>query len=109
VLTKIEEGRIRSKRNLDQFRALPETSVARVQLLDEHLHIENRKFLFLGDDDLTYVAAGIVGGATELVVVGIDRDTLECIKAISDQEAWKKCGAFQLIKHPAYAIGCSSG
>jgi predicted methyltransferase len=71
---------------LDQAHATPETSLRRACYMLERGDLGGRKVLFLGDDDLTSVAAGLLGKAIRLTVVDIDERVLKVIEEISDKE-----------------------
>lgn len=79
LLEQIERERGPSKRNLDQFRVTPATSVARAKLADEKFDIVGRRIVFLGDNDLTSVAVAILGGSSRITVLDIDSDVLEAV------------------------------
>lgn len=71
---------------LDQAYATPETSLRRALYMLEEGDLGGREVLFLGDDDLTSVAAGLLGAATGITVVDIDERLLEAINDVSKQE-----------------------
>lgn len=79
LLEQIEREREPSKRNLDQFRVTPATSIARAKLADEKFDIVGRRIVFLGDNDLTSVAAAVLGGSLRVTVLDIDSDVLETV------------------------------
>ena len=57
--------------------------------------IEGRKILFLGDDDLTSIAAGLFNAAKEVAVVDLDTRLLQTIKDISEEEGLR----IRLVEH----------
>ncbi len=71
---------------LDQAHATPETAFRRALYMLEEGDLEGRKVLFLGDDDLTSVAVGLLSAAREITVIDIDGRLLGAIKEISDSE-----------------------
>lgn len=71
---------------LDQAHATPETALRRVCYMLERGDLGGRKVIFLGDDDLTSVAAGLLGKAERLTVVDIDEKLLKVIEKISIRE-----------------------
>ncbi len=79
LLEQIEKERGPSKRNLDQFRVTPATSIVRAKLADEKFDIVGRRIVFLGDNDLTSVAVATLGGSSRITVLDIDSDVLEAI------------------------------
>lgn len=58
----IAENRPEVDVSLDQSHATAETAIRRAVYLFEHDAIEGRSLLFLGDDDLTSVAVGLLAG-----------------------------------------------
>jgi len=75
------------KRAYDQFYTTSETVVKRVKLLVESGDLAGRSILFLGDDDLTSLAAGFVGTAKEISALEIDEDIIDLIKNISNKQS----------------------
>jgi predicted methyltransferase len=71
---------------LDQAHATPETALRRALYMLEEGDLEGREVLFLGDDDLTSVAAGLLGVARGITVIDIDGRLLGAIEEISDRE-----------------------
>ena len=89
VLVKLREyGRLRPAPlpQLDQAHATPETALRRALYMLEEGSLAGRSVLFLGDDDLTSVAAGLLGVARRLIVVDVDERLLDTIKEISLKE-----------------------
>lgn len=76
--------RVAPLREYDQFTATPETVIKRVSLLKHFGDIDNKKLLFLGDDDFTSISVARLGKAVEIVVLDIDDRILDKIKSISD-------------------------
>jgi len=72
-------------REYDQFTATPETVQKRASLLNHFSDINNKKLLFLGDDDFTSIATAMTGKADEIVVLDIDDRILGKIRSISDK------------------------
>jgi predicted methyltransferase len=71
---------------LDQAHATPETALRRALYMLEKGDLAGRAVLFLGDDDLTSVAAGLLGVARRLTVVDVDERLLDTINEISEME-----------------------
>jgi predicted methyltransferase len=71
---------------LDQAHATPETALRRALYMLEEGDLEGREVLFLGDDDLTSVAAGLLGAARGITVIDIDERLLGAIEKISGRE-----------------------
>ena len=68
---------------LDQAHATPETSLRRVLYMQEEGDLGGREILFLGDDDLTSVAAGLLKVARRITVIDVDERLLKVIDEIS--------------------------
>ena len=71
---------------LDQAFCTPETSVYRAMLMLEEGDVEGREIIFLGDDDLTSVAVGLLRSSRRIVVVDVDERLLSLIGEISRRE-----------------------
>ena len=71
---------------LDQAFCTPETSVYRAMLMLEEGDVEGRDIIFLGDDDLTSVAVGLLKSSRRIVVVDVDERLLSLIGEISRRE-----------------------
>ena len=71
---------------LDQAHATPETALRRALYMLDGGNLAGRNVLFLGDDDLTSVAAGLLRVAKGITVVDIDGRLLEVITGISEEE-----------------------
>lgn len=76
--------RVAPLREYDQFTATPETVLKRANLLKHFGDIDNKKLLFLGDDDFTSISVARLGKAVEIIVLDIDDRILDKIKSISD-------------------------
>lgn len=70
---------------LDQAHATPETALRRALYMLEEGDLAGRSVLFLGDDDLTSVAAALLGVARRLTVVDVDERLLDTIREISEK------------------------
>jgi predicted methyltransferase len=68
---------------LDQAFATPETALRRALYLLEQGDLEGRDVLFLGDDDFTSVAAGLIGVARGITVIDIDERLIKVIEGVS--------------------------
>ena len=68
---------------LDQAFATPETALRRALYLLEQGDLEGRDVLFLGDDDFTSVAAGLLGVARGITVIDIDERLIKVIEVVS--------------------------
>lgn len=71
---------------LDQTHGTPETALLRALFMLEKGDVEGRKILFLGDDDFTSIAVGLLMAAKEIAVVDVDPRLLEAIQLISEKE-----------------------
>ena len=84
---------------LDQSHATPETALRRAVYLFEHDALEGRDLLFLGDDDLTSIAVGLLsrrlGCSPGRIVV------LECDTRLSQflSEASPEYGPISVVEH----------
>ncbi len=79
--------RLSPLREYDQFTATPETVLKRAGMLNHLNDIDNKKLLFLGDDDFTSIATAMTGKPKEIVVLDIDDRILAKIKSISDKHS----------------------
>jgi len=89
ILKKMEEYaklRPRPYTWLDQAFCTPETAVLRVLFMLEEGDIEGRKIIFLGDDDLTSIATGLIEASRKITVIDIDERLLKLIDEISRGE-----------------------
>ena len=89
VLKKLEEYsklRPRPYTWLDQAFATPQTSVLRALFMLEEGDVEGRNIVFLGDDDLTSVATGLLRAARKISVIDVDKRLLDLIQDISERE-----------------------
>ncbi|MDP2684035.1 MAG: bis-aminopropyl spermidine synthase family protein [bacterium] len=77
--------RVTPLRKYDQFTATPETVVKRASLLNHFNDINNKRLLFLGDDDFTSITVTMLGKPTEIIVLDVDDRILDKIKSISDK------------------------
>jgi hypothetical protein len=68
---------------LDQAFATPETALRRALYMLEQGDLEGRDVLFLGDDDFTSVAAGLLGVAWGITVIDIDERLMKVIEDVS--------------------------
>lgn len=84
-LTTLSELRPAAIPQLDQAHATPETSLRRALYMQEEGDLGGRDVLFLGDDDLTSVAAGLLKVARRISVVDIDERLLKVIEEISTE------------------------
>jgi len=71
---------------LDQAFGTPETAVLRALFMLEEGDIEGRKIIFLGDDDLTSIATGLLKASRKITVIDIDERLLELINEASKRE-----------------------
>jgi len=71
---------------LDQAFCTPETSVLRALFMLEEGDVEGREIIFLGDDDLTSIATGLLKASRKITVIDIDERLLELIREASKRE-----------------------
>ena len=81
---------------LDQSHAISSTVVNRALYLLKKGDIEGRKIVFLGDDDATSLAVGLLNLAEEITVIDIDPNV---IKFLSDGANTLSFKNFNVIKH----------
>jgi hypothetical protein len=89
ILEKLQEYSSRrpsADPKLDQAHATPETALRRALYMLDGGSLAGRNTLFLGDDDLSSVAAGLLNVAKGITVVDIDSRLLETITGISEEE-----------------------
>ncbi len=88
LLTSCQEKRPLPKRSYDQFTATLETTVRRMALLDFFGDVEQKRILFLGDDDFTSLAVATLGKAANITVLDIDPRILGAIKEVSNEKGF---------------------
>ena len=71
---------------LDQAHGTPETALRRALCMLERGDVEGRNIIFLGDDDLTSIATGLLRAANNITVIDIDVRLVEVIRLISQKE-----------------------
>lgn len=71
---------------LDQAYGTPKTALLRALFMLEKGDIEGKRILFLGDDDFTSIAVGLLKAAEEIAVADVDQRLLEAISLISKNE-----------------------
>lgn len=75
-ITKLIDGAPAAKERFDHIVATQQTAMRRARWLDETYDLTEHRLLFLGDHDLTALAAGIVNPGLEAAVVDVDEDLL---------------------------------
>jgi predicted methyltransferase len=73
-------------RNLDQFWATTETVINRAEFISNIPNIEDKKILFLGDDDLTSIAFCQLYNAKNITVIDIDKRLIKFINKIAKEK-----------------------
>lgn len=86
LLNKYENARPSPDRSYDQFNATIETTAKRASLLNFFSDIENKRLLFLGDDDFTSVAVSSIRKEAKASVLDIDDRLLKGIESIASKE-----------------------
>ena len=89
LLVKLQEfSRLRPKPYtwLDQAFATPQTMLLRALYMLEEGDVEGRSILFLGDDDLTSIATGLLRAAKRITVIDIDDRILDLIAGVTKKE-----------------------
>ena len=73
---------------IDQTHGTPETALLRALYMMEKGDLEGRNILFLGDDDLTSIAVGLMKAARDVSVVDIDSRVLNAIEESAKNEGF---------------------
>jgi len=81
---------------LDQSHAISSTVVNRALYLLKKGDIEGRKIIFLGDDDATSLAVGLLNLADEIMVIDIDPNVIKFLSERANNLSLKK---FRVISH----------
>lgn len=71
---------------LDQTHGTAETALLRALFMLERGSVEGRGIIFLGDDDFTSIAVGLLKAARRLTVIDVDHRLIETINEISRKE-----------------------
>ncbi len=85
LLARYRSKRPAPKRNYDQFTATIETTAKRAVLLDFLGDIQDKRVLFLGDDDFTSVVTANMRLANSVAVLDIDERILDSIGDIKEE------------------------
>jgi predicted methyltransferase len=99
-LTTLSELRPTAMPQLDQAHATPETSLKRALYMQEEGDLGGRDVLFLGDDDLTSVAAGLLKVARKISVIDVDERLLKVIQEISSENGLEIDTVFHDLRNP---------
>jgi hypothetical protein len=100
LLAELESRRERSDRALDQFRATPETSLARAMLAESQHSLQGRRIALLGDNDLTSLALAVLGGAARITVLELDPSVVELLQSVAAREGLAlECHRLDLREH----------
>lgn len=86
LLKTVADKRPAPERRYDQFTATIETTARRASLLRFFGDIQDKRLLFIGDDDFTSVATANIGGTKDVTVVDIDERILGQIESISSDK-----------------------
>lgn len=78
--------RPKPKPQLDQTLGTAETVISRALYMLDKGDVEGRAIIFLGDDDFTSVAVGLLKAAENITVVDVDSRILEALKHVSKKE-----------------------
>jgi len=95
-IEKILENRPEPDFALDQSHAISSTVVNRALYLLKKGDIEGRKILFLGDDDATSLAVGLLNLAEEITVIDID---LNVLKFLSEEANTHSLKNYNVLTH----------
>ncbi|MGB9887360.1 MAG: bis-aminopropyl spermidine synthase family protein [Moorellales bacterium] len=75
--------------NFDQGYIRGHDAVARVVLMYRRADLEGRRLFFLGDDDLTSLAAALTGLSAEIRVLEIDPRLVDFLNRTAESRGWK--------------------
>ncbi len=78
--------RPKPKPQLDQTLGTAETVISRALYMLDKGDVEGRAIIFLGDDDFTSVAVGLLKAAENITVVDVDSRILEALEHVSEKE-----------------------
>ena len=98
MLEKLREYMARRPRAvtwLDQTHGTAETALLRALFMLDRGSVEGRRIIFLGDDDFTSIAVGLLKAAKEITVVDIDPRLTRTIDEISKQD----CLGIDCVEH----------
>ncbi|UCD96558.1 MAG: GNAT family N-acetyltransferase [Candidatus Bathyarchaeota archaeon] len=73
---------------IDQSHGTPETALLRALFMLEKGDVEGRRVLFLGDDDFTSLAVGLMNAAREVAVIDVDQRILATINEMAEDEGF---------------------
>ena len=84
----LAKARPRPSAEFDQGFVTPEVTVARVMLMYLRGDLEKQDLLFIGDDDLTSIAAALTGLPRRIVVLEIDTRLVDFINETARERNW---------------------
>jgi predicted methyltransferase len=85
-----EKHQLNPDRKLDQFFAVPETTVSKAKILKDKGMIEGKKIALLGDDDLVSISLGLMYPLfAEVKVFELDEKIIKEIKKIAREKGMK--------------------
>ncbi len=84
----IARCRPRPRAEYDQGFVVPEVTVARVMLMYLRSDLEKQDLLFIGDDDLTSIAAALTGLPRRILVLEIDTRLVDFINETARERNW---------------------
>lgn len=87
LIDEIQRKRI-PKMLIDQNFVTGETSALRAALMLENNDLEGKKIVFIGDSDLTSIAAASLGLAKKITVLDIDTELLSMISRIAKEKGY---------------------
>jgi len=79
------EQRPGAQRDFDQFYADLETPIKRAKYMSSNFDLQNKKVLFIGDDDFGSIVAAITKLPSQITALEIDKNLLNVIKKISEK------------------------
>lgn len=86
LLEQIEKNRKRSKREIDQFRAIPETVINKIRFLYKKGELEGRTLMFMGDNDLASIIAASTHLPKNITVFDIDKELVSLINQLNKEK-----------------------
>jgi predicted methyltransferase len=95
LISNWELNRPSAKREYDQFLATRETVIKRAALIDVMSDLDDKRILFLGDDDHTSIALGHLNKHREITVLDIDDDMINSIDLSAKYHNVKNLNVFK--------------
>lgn len=85
---RLAANRPKATQEFDQGYITPEDSLRRIMFMYQRGDLEGQSLLFLGDDDLTSLAAALTGLAASICVLDIDQRLVEFLNRTASEQGW---------------------